>query len=186
MAVPIQKQFLTIEEFERAWDDGAFPPDARLELIRGEVIEMSPIGHRHIACVVQLVTLLSRLIPKALLSPQNPLEIPGSESLPQPDLALLRPRKDLAINPPAAEDVLLVIEVADSSLLRDRNSKMPLYSGAGIPEAWLVDLSSDTIFVYRQPSPTGYQGVRSYRQGQVISPEAFPEERFAVIDILGT
>ena len=185
MAVPIQKQLLTIEEFERAWDDGAFPPDARLELIRGEVVEMSPIGPRHIACVVQLVTLLSRLIPRALLSPQNPLQIPGRASLPQPDLALIRPRKDLAANPPAAGDVLLVIEVADSSLSRDRTAKIPLYAEAGIPEAWLVDLSSNTIFVHRRPSPLGYQDVRAYRREESLSPEAFPAVSFTVDELLG-
>src|ERR1700712_1947902 len=111
MAVPMQKQLLTIAEFERAWDDGAFPPDARLELIRGEIVEMTPIGSRHIACVVQLITLLSRLIPRALLSPQNPLQIAGHEPQPQPDLILIRPRNDLPVRPPAADDVLLVIEV---------------------------------------------------------------------------
>jgi Uma2 family endonuclease len=185
MAVPIQKQFLTIEEFERAWEEGAFPPDARLELIRGEVVEMSPIGRRHIACVIQLITLLSRLIPRALLSPQNPLWIPGRESIPQPDLILIRPRNDLAAKPPAAEDVLLVIEVADSSLLRDRNAKLPLYADADIPEAWLVDLKSNRIFVHRRPSLEGYQDVRAYRRGETISPEAFPETGFAVDEILG-
>jgi Uma2 family endonuclease len=152
MAVPFQKQFLTIEEFEQAWNDEVFPPDARLELIRGEVVEMTPIGGPHIACVVQFITLLSRLIPRAALSPQNPLRIPGRASEPQPDLVLLRPRKDLASKPPAAADVLLVIEVADSSLLRDRNSKMRLYAEARIGEAWLVDLNSGTLLVFRRPS----------------------------------
>src|SRR3954465_5875153 len=110
MAVPIQKQLWTIDEFERAWDDGAFPPDARLELIRGEIVEMSPIGGPHIAGVVRLITLLSRLFPGAQVSPQNPLRISGHASIPQPDLVVIGPRTDLAENPPTDEDALLVIE----------------------------------------------------------------------------
>ena len=130
MAVPIQKHLWTIEEFERAWDEGVFPLDARLELIRGEIVEMPPIGGPHINCVVQLITLLSRLIPRALLSPQNPLRIKDYQSIPQPDLVLIRPRRGLAEKPPADEDVLLVVEVADSSLHRDRKEKIPLYAEA--------------------------------------------------------
>lgn len=183
MAVPIQKHLWTIEEFESAWDSGAFPPDARLELIRGEIVEMPPIGGPHINCVVQLITLLSRLIPRALLSPQNPLRIKDYESRPQPDLVLIRPRRGLAENPPADEDVLLVVEVADSSLARDRKEKIPLYAEAGIPESWLVDLNSSTLFVHRRPSPEGYQDVRAYRRGESVSLEAFPETQFAVTDI---
>jgi Uma2 family endonuclease len=183
MAVPIQKHLWTIEEFERAWDEGAFPPDARLELIRGEIVEMPPIGGPHINCVVQLITLLSRLIPRALLSPQNPLRIKGCQSLPQPDLVLIRPRRGLAERPPADEDVLLVIEVADSSLVRDRKEKIPLYAEAGIPEAWLADVNSGTLFVHRRPFPGGYQDVRAYRRGESVALEAFPETQFAVTDI---
>jgi Uma2 family endonuclease len=186
MAVPIQKQLWTIEEFERAWEAGAFPPDARLELIHGEIVEMPPIGGPHINCVVQLITLLSRLIPRALLSPQNPLRIKGYESLPQPDLVLIRPRGGLAENPPADEDVLLVVEVADSSLARDRKEKIPLYAKAGISESWLVDLNSGTLFVYRRPSPEGYQDVHAYRRGESVAPEAFPEIQFAISDIFGS
>ena len=185
MAVPIQKHLWTIEEFESAWESGAFPPDARLELIRGEIVEMPPIGGPHIACVVQLITLLSRLIPRALLSPQNPLRIEGYESRPQPDLVLIRPRGGLAQRPPADDDVLLVIEVADSSLARDRKDKIPLYAAAGIPESWLVDLNSATLFVYRRPAPEGYQDVRAYRRGESVSPEAFPDVSFTLEEILG-
>ena len=166
--------FLTIEEFERAWDEGAFPPDARLELIRGEIVEMSPIGGPHINCVIQLITLLSRLIPRALLSPQNPLRIQGCQSLPQPDSVLIRPRRGLAVKPPADEDVLLVIEVADSSLAHDRNRRLPLYAEAGIPEAWLVDLNSSTVFVHRRPTPRAIRTCAPTGGGSRISPEAFP------------
>ena len=121
------------------------------------------------------------------LSPQCPLQLPGGETEPQSDLALLWPRDDLALNPPVAADVPLVIEVAESSFVRDRDVKIPLYAESGIPEAWLVDVRKGrgTIYVYRQPSPRGYQEIREYRRGDEISPEAFPDVRIPVDAILG-
>jgi len=185
MAVPIQKQLLTIAEFERAWDDGAFPPDARLELIRGEILEMTPIGDRHALCVIWLCDLLADLRPLGILSPQNPLRLPPQESVPQPDVAVLRRRADFASRPPHAGDVLLLVEVADTSLVYDRKRKLPLYAENGIPEVWLIDLNSETVLVHRRPSREGYREVRACRRGEAISPAAFPEKSFAVADILG-
>jgi Uma2 family endonuclease len=185
MAVPIQKQLWTIEEFERAWDGGAFPPDARLELIRGEIVEMSPIGDPHAFCVMWLCDLLSDLKPKGILSPQNPLKLPELESAPQPDAVVFRRRANFKVRPPRAKDVLLLVEVSASSLAYDRDVKMPLYAEAGIPEAWLVDLNSDQICVYRRPTPDGYQEEHIYCRGEFITPKAFPGKSFAVDEILG-
>jgi Uma2 family endonuclease len=184
MAVPIQKRSVTVDELERAWEAGAFSPEARLELVHGEIVEMTPIGDRHALCVIWLCDLLAGLRPKGILSPQNPLRL-SPESVPQPDAVVFRRRPDFRARPPRAEDVLLVVEVADSSLSYDRKQKIPLYAEHGIPEAWLVDLTSDTLFVYRRPSPEGYRDVRAYRREESISPEAFPESRFAVAEILG-
>jgi len=180
MAVPIQKQRVTIEEFKQFGET-----EERLELLYGEIVEMSPIGPRHIACLVHLIKAFGGLMPRVLLSPQNPLEIPGLESLPHPDLVLLKPRGDLAQSAPAAKDAFLVIEVADSSFAMDRDTKIPMYAKANIPESWLVDLKSDTVWVYRQPSPMGYRDMRPYRRGESIAPEAFPETAFAIDEILG-
>jgi Uma2 family endonuclease len=185
MAIPVQKQLLTIEEFERAWDDGAYSPDARLELIRGEVVEMSPIGDPHAICVIWLCDVLSDLRPKGILSPQNPLKLPELASVPQPDAVVFRRRANFRVRPPRAKDVLLLVEVSDSSLAYDRDTKMRLYAQAEIPESWLVDLNNQRIFVYRQPSSEGYQESRIYSRGESISPMAFPEKRFGVGDILG-
>lgn len=183
MAVPDPKRRLTIEEFHQMAEAGYFLPDERVELIRGEIVETPPMGSRHIACLIQLNRWLSGLIPRVLLSP-CPLQLPGGETEPQPDLALLWPREDLASNPLVAVDVPLVIEIADSSPSHDRDVKIPLYAESGVPEAWLVDLNSKTIFVYRQPSPEGYQEVREYRRGDEISPKAFPDVSFSVDSIL--
>lgn len=183
MAAPIPKR-LTIEEFHQVAEAGYFLPDERVELIRGEIVEMPPMGSRHIACLIQLNRWLSALIPRVLLSPQCPLQLPGCDTEYQPDLALLWPREDLASNPPVAADVPLVIEIAEPSLSHDRDVKIPLYAESGIPEAWLIDLNSKTIFVHRRPSPQGYLEVREYRRGDEISPEAFPDVAFSVDGIL--
>jgi len=185
MAVPIQKRMITVDEYVDMWERGVFSSDDRVELLDGEIVEMSPIGDRHAACVIYLVDALASLRPRALLSPQNPLRLPNKVNLPQPDLVLLRPRPDLAKSPVTVRDTLLVIEVADSSLVKDRDTKIPIYAASGISESWLIDLNADTVLVYRRPSPKGYRDVRSYRRGESISPEAFPETAFAVDEILG-
>lgn len=188
----IHKRLFTCEEWRRIVEAGIFSESERLELIRGEVVMIPPAWDRqefystwHAACLVNLVRLFSRLIPSVDLSPRNPLRLRGQLSEPEPDLVLLRPRSDFAANPPMAADVMLLVEVADSSLVHDRDTKILLYAEAGVPEAWLVDLNSETIFVYSRPSPAGYQEVRQFRRGNEITPEAFPEERFSVDAILG-
>jgi Uma2 family endonuclease len=185
MAVPLQKQLLTIEEFEQAWDDGAYPPDARLELIWGEVVEMSPIGDPHFLSVMFLGDLLSELKPKGIASLQGPLRLPLQESVPQPDAVVFRRRKDFKARPPRGKDALLVVEVSDTTLAYDRDTKMRLYAQAAVLEYWLVDLNHEQIYVYRQPAPEGYQEVRICYRGEYVSPKAFPGKRFAVNAILG-
>jgi len=187
MAVPIQKRFVTIDEYHRMGEQGVFPLDARLELIRGEIIEMSPIGPRHAGSVRRFIRNFSaRLSSYAIVDAQNPVEMREQESEPQPDITLLRLQDDLySTATPTPGDTLLVVEVADSSLSFDRKVKMHLYAEAGIPESWLVDLNSETLFVFRRPSPEGYQDVRAYRRGESVAPEAFPGVSFAIEEILG-
>ena len=187
MAVPIQKRFVTIDEYHRMGEQGVFPLDARLELIRGEIIEMSPIGPRHAGSVRRFIRNFSaRLSSYAIVDAQNPVEMREQESEPQPDITLLRLQDDLySTATPTPGDTLLVVEVADSSLSFDRKVKMHLYAEAGIPESWLVDLNSDALHVYRRPSPEGYQDVRAYRRGESVSPETFPQVSFTVDEILG-
>ena len=187
MAVPIQKRFVTVDDYHRMGEEGFFPPDARVELIRGEVVEMSPIGPRHAGSVRRFNRNFSaRLNPYAIVDVQNPVELRDQESEPQPDITLLRLRDDCySAATPTPEDTLLVVEVAESSLSYDRKVKMHLYAEAGIPESWLVDLNSGTLFVYRHPSPDGYRDVRSYRRGESVAPEAFPDVRFTLDEILG-
>jgi Uma2 family endonuclease len=185
MAVLNYQQPLTVEEFQRMAESGVFAEDDRLELIRGEIVEMAAIGDRHALCVMLANDLLSDLKPRGIVNPQNPLRLPGQGSVPQPDIVLLRRRPDFKSHAPHAGDVLLMVEVADTSLAYDRDIKIPLYAEAGVPESWLVDLNSARIFAYRRPSPDGYQEVREYRRGEWISPQAFPDKCFRVDDLLG-
>jgi Uma2 family endonuclease len=186
MVVPLLKRrLLTVEEYQRMAGIGVFSEDERLELIRGEIVEMTPIGDRHALCVMLAGDLLSDLKPRGIVNPQNPLRLPEQGSVPQPDVVVLQRRPNFKSRAPHAGDVLLLVEVSDSSLAYDRDVKIPLYAEAGILETWLADLSSDTIFAYRRPSSDGYQEVREYLRGDWISPEAFPEEQFRVDDLLG-
>lgn len=182
-----RKRLLTIDEYHQMVAAGILSEDERVELIRGEMIEMTPIGNRHAGCVRWLNRCFnSRLASRVVVDVRDPVSLEDQQSEPQPDIVLLRHQEDCyRAQAPTPEDVLLVVEVADSSLAYDRDVKIPLYAEAGIPEAWLVAFASDSVFAYRRPSPTGYQEVRQYRRGDEISPEAFPDERFTVDEILG-
>ncbi len=172
----------------RLGDLGILGEDDRVELIDGQVVEMSPIGPGHAGCVTALTGLVGPLVAgRALVSVQNPVRL-GEHSEPQPDLALLVPRADTyRTTHPQPEDVLLVIEVADASLEHDRDVKVPLYAAAGLPEVWLVRLADDVITQYRDPAPdrAGYATLRTARRGETVTPLRLPGVTLRVDDILG-
>src|SRR5918911_3268031 len=132
---------------------GVFGKDERLELIDGEIVQMSPIGDRHAACVRRLIALLSRLFAEqAIIDAQDPIIVDAAYA-PQPDVALLRPRADYyATQTRTTADCLLVIEVADTSAEFDRQIKVPRYARGGGAELWVVDLERDVVVVYRDPA----------------------------------
>lgn len=138
-------------------ENGTLAPDARVELIDGEVIDMTPIGSLHASIVNRLNQLLVLAIGRrAIVSVQNPVEL-SNRSEPEPDLTLLRVRDDFYRDAlPLASDVLLAIEVADSTLVYDRDVKRPLYARHGVPEYWLIDVSGERITVFRDPHGDGY------------------------------
>jgi Uma2 family endonuclease len=185
MAVEYQRWKVTVETFNRMIEDGYFAPEERVELIRGELIQTPPIGHEHAGHVNQFVRLFRRLDDDAaVLSLQNPVEL-RDLSRPQPDVALLRPRADAyARSNPTADDVLLLIEVADTSSAYDRQVKGPLYAESGISDYWIVNLREEQVVVYRDPTPTGYRSEQVLRRGEMVSPLAFPDLEIAVADIL--
>ncbi len=153
-----QRHRYTATEYHRMAAAGIFGEDDRVELIQGEIIDMAPTGSLHAGTVKYLVAALMRVIgERAMLSVQDPVALNGY-SEPQPDLALLRPRPDFyKQGHPNAADVLLVIEVAESSVTYDREVKLPLYAAHGIPETWLVDLQADRLDIHREPSAGGYR-----------------------------
>jgi Uma2 family endonuclease len=186
MAVQPRRYRFTAAEYHRLAEAGILGEDDRVELIDGEIIEMSPIGSRHMAGVNRLNRRLVRAVgDAAIVSVQNPIQV-GDHHEPQPDVTVLRPRADdYASAVPIAEDVLLVVEVADSSADYDRGTKAPLYARGGIAELWIVDLNRDHLVVYRDPTSAGYATTRVLRRGESIRPLAFPELEITVDEILG-
>lgn len=165
---------------------GIFREDDRVELIHGEIVQMTPIRSPHAGCVNRLNRLFTATLGElAVVTVQNPITLdPASE--PQPDLALLRPRADFyAGGHPGPGDVWLVVEVADTSLAFDRTVKIPLYARAGIVEVWLVDLPGECVEVYRQPSEGRYTEVQRVPRGQQVTCQAFPDLSLSVDEILG-
>mgnify|MGYP000011744326 FL=1 len=182
----VRRRF-NVYEFEQMGRAGILTEDDRVELIEGEIVEMTPIGLRHAGCVNRLVALLAPVVTsRALLHVRNPIRI-GEQSEPQPDLALLRPRQDYyAAGHPGPEDILLVIEVAETWTAYDREVKISLYGRSGIREAWLVDLDAGQVEVFRQPGPEGYAERQILRAQDTVSPLALPDVSLRVGEILGS
>ncbi len=186
MSTPLRTHNFTVDEYHRMAEAGVFHEDDRVELIDGQVVEMTPIGPRHAGCVNRLTGLLSRLGGGGVtVSIQNPV-ILGERWEPQPDVTVLRHRADgYAARHPEPADILLVIEVADTSVEDDRSIKIPLYARAGVPEAWLVNLPSDRIEVYRNPAAGVYAAIKSVSRGETLTPLLLSDVRLSVADVLG-
>jgi hypothetical protein len=186
MAVDLKRYRFTRADYHRMAQTGILPDDVRVELIDGEIIEMSPIGRPHKASVDRLNDIFVPAVrPTAIVRIQSSIVL-GDYGEPEPDLTLLRRRADFyAESDEAPEDILLVVEVADSSELYDRRTKAPLYARFGIPELWIVELHRSRIRRYLDPTPTGYATTRVFRRGESLSPLAFPNVLIAVNDILG-
>jgi len=176
----------TLEQYHKMAESGILTEDDRVELIRGEIVEMSPIGRRHAACVRRLAKLFSeKLSQRAIVDTQNPVEL-SDRSEPQPDVALLQPHPDFyEAGHPQPEDIFLLVEVADTTVETDRNVKIPLYAEGGISEVWLVNINEQCVEVYREPVTTGYQNVQKFQRGQTLSIEAFLDVDITVDKVLG-
>ena len=172
---------LSVADYHRMGETGILGPDLRTELIDGEIIEMPPIGHPHAGTVNLLADLLrDRVRGRALVAVQNPVCLDG-RSEPLPDIALLRLRSDYyRSGHPGPEAVLLLIEVADSSLRYDREVKIPRYARAGIPEVWLVDLGGSALSIYREPGASGYAQVSKAAD---LAAVPLPLAGLAVVDL---
>ena len=163
---------------------GIFGENDRIELIEGELIEMSPIGSLHAGTVTQLSQLFSAAVAnRAIVYVQNPILL-GRHSEPEPDICLLKPRADFYKRGlPKPEDVLLAIEVSDTTAGYDREVKVPLYARHGIAECWLIDLQKKQLEIYLKPSSDGYRQILLPENRDSISPTLLPEMTIRIADL---
>jgi len=187
MAVICKRRRFTLEEYWRLGETGILHEDERVELVEGEIVEMSPIGQPHASVVARLTTLfVSRLGGRAIVWVQNPLALPLQVSEFQPDLALLKPRADFyrskRVEP---DDALLVVEVMDSSMAYDRRVKLPIYARGGAAEVWLVNVNDFTVEMHREPTARGYRERRVAQRADSVATLAFPDFIFPVADMVG-
>lgn len=185
MAVEVLRRTFTVEEYHQMIEAGVLTEDDRVELLEGEIVKMTALGSPHAGCVNRLNQLFSDQVRRrAIVSVQNPVQL-SEHSEPEPDLALLQPRSDFyAESHPKPEEVLLVVEVAETSVGYDRETKIPAYAQAGIVEAWLVDLVAEVVEIYSDPSAHGYREIRRLWRGDSLAPQALPDVELAVDDVL--
>ena len=181
----VQRYRFTVGDFARMGEAGIFTEDDRVELIDGEILEMTPIGPLHAWIVDRLNELIvTRLAGRVHVRIQNPVRL-GDHTEPQPDLVVARRSGAYAERHPDPDDILLVVEVADSSLRYDRLEKVPRYGSSGIPETWLVDAEARTVTVYTGPGSEGYAQQHVRRRGDTLAATSVPELGFPVDAVFG-
>ncbi|MCK4841111.1 MAG: Uma2 family endonuclease [Methylococcales bacterium] len=180
-----KKHLTNLAEWKKLGEANIFPPGSRLELINGEIIEMAPIGSNHSGHINRLNQLLARFIAnQAIVSVHNPVQL-GDLSEPEPDLMLLKPNADFySSQHPDASHVLLLIEVADSSLKFDQNQKLRLYALHNIPEYWLLNVNDACLEVYSQPHNGLYAEKTTLRSGDEITLSQLSNINIKIADIL--
>jgi Uma2 family endonuclease len=187
MALDLATRHFTVDEYHRMGEAGILGCEERLELISGQIVVREPIGVRHASVVDRLNRLwTSRLGERVIVRVQNPVQFVEADSELQPDILLLRPRDDFyATGHPHASDVLLLIEVADTTLRLDRRVKIPLYAAVGIGETWLCDLVAERLEVYSQPAGGAYNLTRTLDRGETVAPGGLPDGLVAIDEVLG-
>ncbi len=184
MATPIPRRKFTVEQYYQMAATGILAPDERVELIEGEVIEMAPIGPRHAMCVDRIDEVMREKLGRTVhIRAQNPIRL-SNITEPQPDITVAK-RADYSTHHPVGEDVLLAIEVSDSTLEKDRTLKQKAYANANIPEFWIVNLPEDVVEVYRSPAGDGYQEVKLVSREDQVSPQLLPNLTLTGEEILG-
>ena len=184
MGAGISRRLFTVYDYHRMVDAGILSEDDRVELIRGEILTMSPIGPPHNGTVMRAN---NRIVPivgsRAIVGVQGAIRLDDWDE-PEPDLFLLRPRDDFYTSKHAGpSDIFLIIEVADSSLDYDRTVKTSLYAETGVPEYWISDIPNDCVWVYVDIQERHYQTIRQFKRGEFITPRLLPDCRIPV-DIL--
>lgn len=184
MATPIPHRKFTVEQYYQMAETGILAPDERVELLEGEIIEMAPIGPRHLICVNKLTRYLnSQLDESIMVNTQNPIRLTNF-SEPEPDVSLIKDAAQLT-EVPTSEATLLAIEVSDSTLDRERSIKQRIYANAKIPEYWIINLPEDVVEVYRTPMGDVYQDVTVVARDESISSLLLPNLVLSADKILG-
>jgi Uma2 family endonuclease len=180
-----KKHLTNLDEWKRLGEANIFPPGSRLELINGEIIEMAPIGSNQSGHINRLTQILSRLVlDQAIVSVHNPVQL-NDLSEPEPDLMLLKPSSDFySSHHPDASHVLLLVEVADSSLKFDQNQKLRLYAMHNIPEYWLLNIKDTCLEVYRKPYDGLYAEKTTLYSDDKITLSQFKNISLSIADIL--
>lgn len=180
-----QKHKISVSEWHKMGKYNIFPLEKRMELIKGEIIDMAPIGPSHAASVKNLIELFANQKGKAaFINVQNPIQL-SDFSEPEPDFVLLRPSPTLYKNGhPTAADILLLIEVSDTTVKHDREKKMPLYAKDGIVESWLVDLNEFQVEVYLNPTANGYTNKHIFKSEHILRPSQLPHIEIPISNIL--
>jgi len=187
MPAEIVRKLFSVEEYDRMAEVGILTECDRVELIEGEILEMSPIGWRHLACTDRATMLFApRLLGRAIVRIQGSIRL-SDNTKPQPDVILLNPREDFySVGGPLSRDALLVIEVAETSIRYDRGPKLEIYAKYGVLEVWIEDLNTDTLLVFRDRHSKGYKTSLVFQSGDSVSPLSFPELAIPVSSLLGT
>ena len=184
MLVQAQHRF-SVKDYYRMAETGVLRPDARVELLEGRIIDMSPIGPFHGSITKHLLQIFTAAAKgRWITQVQDPVHL-DEYSEPEPDIALLKPVSDFyRQRHPQPEDVFLLIEISDSTLETDQEEKIPAYGRAGIPEVWIVNLNELTVEVYREPNFTGYGSKTILPTGSQAAPNAFPDVIIDVAELL--
>lgn len=179
------KHLTTLNEWHKMGEANIFPYESRLELINGEILDMAPIGFNHSGHLKRLNNLFNKIIgDHAVVSVQDPLQL-SDLSEPEPDFMLLRPNTDFyTTRHPQADDVLLLVEVSDSTLRFDRNQKLRLYASHSILEYWIINLLDNCVEIYRQPHGDEYAQKNTLLTGDSVTLTSLPHITIQLSDIL--
>lgn len=181
-----QKRCFSAEEYHRMGETGIFRENEPIELIKGEIFHMSPIGTEHASCVDRLNRILHLSLGESyIVRVQNPVYISG-DSEPEPDISILKFHPEFyARHHPLPGDIAMIIEVSDTSLEYDRQIKLPLYAKAGIPEAWIVNLKEGCVEIHSSPTEHGYELCRKHYRGSKLNSPSFPDLKIGADELLG-
>jgi Uma2 family endonuclease len=185
MSTVIARKRFTVADYYRMAETGIIHRDDRVELLDGEIRVMSPIGSWHAGVASRLHAMLAENLKRtAIITVQRPMRL-GDFDEPEPDIAVLHLRDDFYTRShPTPADVLLIIEVADSSIDYDRDEKLPRYAAAGVPEVWLIDIAGEAIEQFREPRDSRYQSVKSFAGSEQCVSQLLPAVEVTIAELL--